>query len=102
MLNGDAACALIDVAQFAELPHIEGGAALKAVWTSPRLPPMVVAAFPAASAAERSRFRNEMAGICDGDDRKVCEEVGIIALKAGSDADYADVISAYGDEPTVK
>ncbi len=97
VLSGEALCALIDDAQLAELAHIDGGNGLHSVWKSAMLPAMPVVAFPRASEAERTRFSKEMAGICDGDDRKVCEEVGIVALKAATNVDYADVIAAYGE-----
>jgi hypothetical protein len=97
LLSGDATCALVDDAQYAELSHIEGGSELHSVWKSTELPTMPVVAFVHAAEAERTRFSKEMAGICDGEDRKVCEEVGIVALKAASNADYAEVIAAYGE-----
>lgn len=97
VLSGEAACALIDDAQLAELAHIEGAADLHSVWKSQKLPPMAVAAFPTASAEERKRFRETLGELCDGDDQKACEEVGIVALNASSDQAYAGVIKAYGN-----
>lgn len=96
VLAGEAVCALVDDAQVAELAHIEGGKSLRSIWKSKTLPPMPVVAFSHASEAERTRFSKEMSGLCDGEDKKACEEVGIVALKAVSNADYADVIAAYG------
>lgn len=96
VIAGEAACALIDDAQFAELGKIEGGTALKSVWASDKLPPMVVVAFPSAPAAERSAFKASLAKICSGDGKAACGEVGIKDLSAAGNADYQTVITAYG------
>lgn len=92
---GEAECALVDDAQFAELGKVEGGAAVKSVWASDKLPPMVVVAFPAASAAERKAFQGNMSKICQGDGKAVCQEAGIAAFKSAGAADYAAVTTAY-------
>jgi hypothetical protein len=90
VIAGEAECALIDDAQFAELGKIEGGAALKSVWKSDKLPPMVVVAFPSAPAAERSAFKGSLGQICGGDGKAACGEVGIKDL------------SAAGNKPTTR
>lgn len=96
VINGEAACALIDDAQLAELPHLEGADGLRTVWQSAELPPMVVAAFSAASADERKRFQENLTKLCDNEAQSACAEVGIVSLKAASAADYAAVVAAYG------
>jgi hypothetical protein len=96
VVNGEAACALIDDAQLAELPHLEGTDGLHAVWQSEELPPMVVSAFPVASAEERTRFQESLAKLCEEEARSTCAEVGIVSLKAASATAYAAVIAAYG------
>jgi len=96
VVNGEATCALIDDAQLAELPHLEGADGLRTVWKSAELPPMVVAAFPTAPAAERERFRQHLSDLCDNDGQSACAEVGIVSLKAAGAADYAAVVGAYG------
>jgi len=96
VVAGDATCALIDDAQLAELPRIDGAADLRVVWQSAPLPPMVVTAFPAAPAAERERFQNHLPALCNGAEQATCAEVGIVSLRTASDADYATVIVAYG------
>ena len=93
--SGDAACALIDDAQLAELGKLEGGSAMKSVWSSDKLPPMVVVAFPSAPAAEKKTFQANLSKTCDGDAKAVCSEVGITSLKSAGAADYAGVVSAY-------
>jgi hypothetical protein len=94
--SGEAECALIDDAQLAELKKIEGGAAVKSVWKSKQLPPMVVVAFPSAPAAERTAFKAALGKVCGGEGKAACSEVGIKTLGAAGNAEYQAVITAYG------
>ncbi len=90
--DDQSACALVDDAQ-------QGNAAsagLKEVWKSARLPPMVVVAFPSASAADRKTFQSNMDKICQGAGAQPCAQVGLQSLKAASAADYDAVVKAYG------
>lgn len=92
---GEAECALIDDAQLAELKRIEGGAAVKSVWKSDKLPPMVIVAFPSAPAAERAAFGRNLSKVCEGAGKTTCQEAGLAALRPASAADYAAVTSLY-------
>jgi hypothetical protein len=96
VITDEAVCALIDDAQLAELPHLEGADGLRPVWKSAELPPMPVAAFPSAPAAERQRFQENLARLCKNDGQSACTEVGIVSLKAAGATDYAAVVAAYG------
>jgi hypothetical protein len=96
VVSDEAVCALIDDAQLAELSHVEGAAGIKSVWKSDKLPAMVVAAFPAAPAAERTAFKSSLGKLCEGEGKAACAEVGIQALQGASDADVARFIAAYG------
>jgi phosphonate ABC transporter substrate-binding protein len=96
VITDEAVCALVDEAQLAELPHIEGADGTHAVWKSSELPQMVVAAFPSASEAERKRFQEHLGDLCEDERQSICAEVGIVSLKAASPADYAAVMAAYG------
>ena len=95
VVSGDATCALIDDAQLAELGKIEGGSAVKSVWSSDKLPPMVVVAFPSAPAAEKKGFQASLGKLCEGDAKATCTEVGILSLKSAGASDYASVVDAY-------
>jgi hypothetical protein len=97
VLDGQATCALVDDAQLADLPRIPGAEGVKTVWSSQELPPMVVAAFPAASAEERETFRSNLTPLCDEEGKKICAEVGIVSLAPASASDYAAVVGAYAD-----
>jgi len=95
VLDGAATCALVDDAQLAELPKIPGTEGVRPVWSSAELPPMVVVAFPAASAEERELFRSNLVPLCAEEGKKICEEVGIVSLAPAAEADYASVVGAY-------
>jgi hypothetical protein len=94
--RGEVPCALIDDAQMASLAGVEGGAAVKTVWSSGKLPPMVVVAFPSAPAAEKTGFSGKLAKVCSGDGATACKEVGLKSLSAASESDYAAVVADYG------
>jgi hypothetical protein len=97
VINGEAACALIDDAQLAELSHLDGASGIRPLWQSAEFPPMVVTAFPTASEAERQRFQEHLATLCSDQGQTACAEVGIMSLKAVRATDYAAVIAAYGE-----
>lgn len=93
--GGEAECSLVDDAQLAELAHLEGADGIRSIWESPKLPPMVVVAFPSAPAAERKTFQASFGKLCEGDGKTACAEVGIQSFRAAADSDYSTVISAY-------
>jgi len=95
VVSDDAACALIDDAQLAALPQIPGGAAVKPVWSSARLPPMVIVAFPSAPAAERATFQASLPKLCTGAGQQICQQVGLTALNGGGDGPYKPLIARY-------
>lgn len=94
--RGEVACALIDDAQQAALASVEGGSKVKVVWSSDKLPPMVVVAFPSAPAAERTNFQASLASVCSGEGASACKEVGLSSLARADESAYADVIADYG------
>ena len=96
VIAGEAECALIDDAQLAELGSVEGGGAVKTVWSSKKLPPMVVVAFPSAPAAERKTFQGNLSKVCEGEGRAICGEAGVKAMSPAGNAEYQAVIDAYG------
>ncbi|MCC6557328.1 MAG: PhnD/SsuA/transferrin family substrate-binding protein [Polyangiaceae bacterium] len=96
VIVGEADCALIDDAQLAELGHLEGAADVKAVWASEKLPPMVVAAFPSAPAAEKKALQQSLPKLCEGEGKGVCAEVGLQSIKSASATDFQALIAAYG------
>ncbi len=95
VIKGDAACALIDDAQLAELASVEGGKELKTVWKSDALPPLPVVAFPSASDSLKKNFKTGLSSLCEGDGKTVCKEIGIESMKPAADGDYAQILARY-------
>jgi hypothetical protein len=96
VLRDDAACALIDDAQLADLSNVDGGTALKPVWSSAKLPPMVVVAFKSAPKAEAKAFKGSLPKVCAKEGRSACGAAGIESLAPASEKDYAAVVKKYG------
>src|SRR5262249_51136650 len=96
LLGGEAACALVDDSQLADLSHLEGADGIHMAWRSAELPPMAVVAFPTALAGERARFRESLDHLCDDEGHGACAEVGIVSLEGADDTDYATVPRLYG------
>lgn len=94
VISDEADCALVDDAQIAELAHLDGAAGVKTVWSGAKLPPMVVAAFPDAPAAERAAFQGSLGKLCSID-KASCDAVGLTSLGGGGAGAYAGVIAAY-------
>lgn len=95
VIKGEATCALIDDAQWAEVKNVEGGKDLKQVWSSAKLPPLAVVALPSASDKMKKDFKNSLDKLCEGDGKTVCKEIGIESLKPASDQEYAQILAAY-------
>ncbi len=93
--RGEVPCALIDDAQLSSIAGVEGGAAVKTVWSSAKLPPMVVVAFPSAPAAEKKTFTGNLSKVCEGDGKEACKEIGLKSLSSTSASTYAGVIADY-------
>lgn len=96
VVAGEADCALIDDAQYEELGKIDGASGLAKVWSSAKLPPMVVVAFPSAAADERKKAQDVLAKVCEGEGKTACAEVGLQSIKPAGAGDYAGVVAAYG------
>jgi hypothetical protein len=95
VIRGNAACALVDDAQLAELPHIDGSQGVRSVWKSAELPPMPVVAFSSAPAAERAKFKASLGSLCAGSNKTTCDKVGIRSIKPAGESTYAGVIKSY-------
>lgn len=98
VIAGEAECALIDDAQYADLANVDGAKDLKSVWKSDKLPGMAIVAFSTASDAEKKGFKGIFSKVCEGDGKDVCKEVGISAMKAASSSDYQTQITAYAKQ----
>ncbi|MEM9693614.1 MAG: hypothetical protein AAGA56_13790 [Myxococcota bacterium] len=96
VIRDEAACALIDDAQKAELAHISGGSEVGVAWSSAELPPMAVVAFSGAPAEDRAKFKASLGAICSGSGKSHCDKVGIKSLSPADGGVYAAVVRAYG------
>lgn len=96
VLTGESECALIDDAQMAELPHIEGAEGIRSVWESGKFPSMTLVAFGTTPPAERKKFKDGLSRVCDGEGKTACAEVGIMALTAADAGSFGAILAAYG------
>jgi hypothetical protein len=96
VLTDQTVCALIDDAQKDQLDHLANKEGVHTAWESAALPPMPVVAFPSAPPAERQKFKENLDGVCNGEGKSACAEVGIDDLTGANDADYTTVAAAYG------
>ncbi len=94
VIDGDVECALIDDAQLLELQHLDGGLGVHAVWSSAALPPMLVVAFPGASAAQRKGLTKALGSVCGGEGKAACEATSI-KLEAADSTAVAAYEKAY-------
>jgi hypothetical protein len=97
VIRGEAECALVDNAQISSLAKLDGGSAVKKVWNSKKLPPMVVVAFGTVSKAQRTTFKNNLLQVCMGAGMAACGEAGISSLRPAGDAAYAALAKSYGN-----
>ncbi len=97
VVRAESECALIDDAQLGSLEKLEGGAAAKTVWSSAKLPPMVVVAFGHVAGPAKTKFSASLGAVCVGAGRDACAEAGITALRPATDVNYQKVIKAYGN-----
>ncbi|TNF32042.1 MAG: hypothetical protein EP329_11345 [Deltaproteobacteria bacterium] len=98
VLRDKARCALIDDAQRDSMASIEGGDALKVVWSSEALPGIPIVAFPSAAKDLVGAFTKALPDTCKAD-AQMCSNIGIERLGTATDADYAPLVRRYhGDD----
>jgi ABC-type phosphate/phosphonate transport system substrate-binding protein len=79
VVSGAADAALIDDEQLAKMKDLDGGDQLKAIWTSPALPPTPVVAFEKATQpADRKKMAATLEKLCgDPKGKPICESMFI-------------------------
>jgi hypothetical protein len=93
VINGNAECALINDAQLAN--GQKSNAALKAVWSSAKLPAMAVVAFPSAPPAEKATFQGSLPNLCAGAAAaQVCTPIGVLSINSNA-AQFQAIIAKY-------
>ncbi len=95
VIGDEAECALIDDAQLATLAKIDGGSAVHPVWSSAKLPAMVIAAFGGVPAAEKTAFQASLPKLCQGAGQQICANTLLQSLQSKSPAEFAGVIALY-------
>jgi hypothetical protein len=95
VIRGEAKCALVDDAQLADMSNVEGGSALKQVWSSKPLPGLVIVAFKEATAEQTKTFKNNLSKVCQGEGKSACESAGIQALSPGGTGALKKLTKAY-------
>ncbi len=96
VIRGEAECALVDDAQVADLGHVEGGASLRAVWSSETFPGLVVVDFASASKDESKAFAKALPEVCEGDGARACTAAGIESLEVAGAKEFQKYLDAYG------
>lgn len=100
VVRGDAEAALLDEGQFEAAKKIEGGGTLRALYVSPPLPPLVLAALPKhLAAADRPKLAKvllTMCGTASGAD--ICKEMRITRFAPVDGATWKALQAGY-DKP---
>lgn len=100
VLKGDADATLLDDQQLEEMKKLEGGAALRSIYSSPKLPTLLVVAFGAESQpADRAKLSKVLIGMCDTKGGgEVCKEMRITKIVNADTATINAAKEAY-DKP---
>ncbi|MGB1013613.1 MAG: PhnD/SsuA/transferrin family substrate-binding protein [Nannocystaceae bacterium] len=93
VLTGEAACALVDTRQLAQLTGFDDK--VQVVWQSREFPDNVVVAFGQASASERATFRSHLREICQGTGEATCDQLGTAGFEPTRRGGFRDEVRAY-------
>lgn len=95
VLEGEAACALVDDSQVVAMTQIDGGHQMRPVWSSEKLPAVVVVSFGTAPAEQVKSFAANLEAICEGDGRAACDAAGLKAPRKVEPDAFAAQQTAY-------
>lgn len=95
VLDGEAACALVDDSQVMAMGQIDGGHMLRPVWSSEKLPAVIVVSFGSAPAKQVTSFSSHIEAICDGEGRAACDAAGLKAPRKVQAEAFAAQQTAY-------
>ncbi|MCH9679978.1 MAG: phosphate/phosphite/phosphonate ABC transporter substrate-binding protein [Deltaproteobacteria bacterium] len=95
VINDEAECALVDDSQIVAATKVDGGAALRPVWSSSEFPAIVVVSFGSAPAEQAKSFRTNIESICNGDGRAACDAAGLVSPRSVSADAFAAQQTAY-------
>lgn len=95
VIDGEAACALVDDSQIVAMSKVDGGHMLRPVWSSEKLPAVVVVSFGTAAGEHVESFTSHLEAICDGDGRATCDAAGLKAPRRLEADAFAAQQAAY-------
>jgi len=96
VILGTADAALIDDEQLAAAKKMEGGSALRTIYTSPALPPLPVVIFSkTVKGAEQKALAKALLSICDGAGAAVCKEMHLTSFKPVNTAVFKKAEERY-------
>lgn len=90
LLRGQAECALIDTAQLAAARQLPGGEGISTLWSSQKLPSMVVVVQKQARS-----WKKVLGSLCRGGSGPVCQEVGLLGFSKLARAKVKSIEASY-------
>jgi hypothetical protein len=87
VIDGEAECALVDDSQVLAMSQVEGGMLLRPLWSSTKLPSVIVVSFGSAPAEQVQTFKANVEAMCEGAGRSTCDAAGLKAprkIEAGA------------------
>lgn len=95
VIDGEADCALVDDSQVLAMGQIDGGLLLRPLWSSEKLPTVVVVSFGTAPAEQVQSFSANIEAICEGDGKAACDAAGLKAPRRIEASAFATQQTAY-------
>jgi hypothetical protein len=95
VIDGEAECALVDDSQVLAMGQVDGGLMLRALWSSEKLPAVVVVSFGTAPAEQVQSFSATIEAICEGDGKATCDAAGLKAPRKVDAGAFAAQQTAY-------
>lgn len=95
VIDGEAECALVDDSQVLALGTVDGGLLLRPLWSSSKLPAVVVVTFGSAPAEQVTSFTTHVEAMCEGDGRAACDAAGLKAPRRVEAGAFAAEQTAY-------
>lgn len=95
VIDGEAECALVDDSQVLAMGQVDGGLLLHPLWSSEKLPAVVVVSFGTAPAEQVQSFTTNIEAICEGDGKGACDAAGLKAPRRIEAGAFAAQQTAY-------
>jgi hypothetical protein len=95
VIDGEAECALVDDSQVMAMSQVDGGLLLRPLWSSEKLPAVVVVSFGTAPAEQVQSFAGSIETICEGDGKTTCDAAGLKAPRKVTADAFAAQQTAY-------